>query len=267
MGAMTEPETTVDAWARYQRQVVFQPLGLEGQKRLLASRVLLVGAGGLGSWVAELLTRAGVGRLRLVDDDRVDLTNVHRQAMYSQADAEAQTPKVEAARARLGQINTHVQVEAMAARLTPDNARRLAEGVDLIVDGTDNFATRLLINDLAVDRSLPWIMAGVVGAEFQTMTVLPGRTPCLRCVMPSAPPVCSDPNCRQFGVLGPAVAAAASLQALEAVKILSGHPEAASPWLTKLDGWGNVLQRLDLRGARDADCPCCGHGDLEFLEP
>ena len=252
---------------RYDRQMVFPSLGLEGQRRLMRSRALIVGVGGLGSWAAELLARAGVQGLRLVDNDRVDLCNLHRQSLYSQADADSRLPKVQAARRRISEINTAVEVEPVDARLDAHTLSALAEGMDLILDGTDNFATRFIINDFSVKTGRPWVFAGVVGAEAQVMPIVPGRTACLRCVYDSPPPPCLDPVCRAAGVLGPAVAAIASLQAMEALKILSGHPEQVSPYLLKMDLWSNAIQRIHTTGdARRADCACCNQRHFEFLE-
>lgn len=253
---------------RYNRQIVFPGLGADGQRSLSRSRVLIVGVGGLGSWMAELLARAGVGTLRLADDDKVDVTNLHRQALYTEADATACLPKVDAAAARLGAINRHVKVQPMALRATTQTITDLAKDVDLILDGTDNFAARFLINDYAVKTALPWIFAGVVGSEAQTQTIIPGQSPCLRCVLEAPPPPCMDTSCRQAGVLGPAVAAVAALACAEAMKILSGNVALASPYLTKLDLWTNTLGRIDVRqAARDVDCPCCKKRIFEYLEP
>lgn len=179
-----------DNLLRYSRQIVFRDLGLEGQRKLMSGRVLVVGAGGLGTWAAELLTRAGVGLLRLADDDKVDLTNIHRQGLYDESDAEASKPKVQAAAERLARINAGAAIETINTRLERTNIDSLAGDVDVILDGTDNFATRFLINDYAVKYGKPWIFAGVVGAEGQMMTIVPGRTPCLRCIMDSPPPPC-----------------------------------------------------------------------------
>ncbi|MFW5839278.1 MAG: HesA/MoeB/ThiF family protein [Planctomycetota bacterium] len=265
---MTPADENLQQLAWYQRQIIYQPLGLAGQKKLSAARVLQVGVGGLGSWTAELLARAGVGMLRLVDDDRVDPTNLHRQSMYTARHAETKAPKVSAAAEQIASFAPQVQLDVRRQRLGPDNAESLAEGVDLILDGTDNFRGRFMVNDLAVKTNTPWVFAGVVGAEAQIMTIVPGRTLCLRCVLPAEPPPCSDPTCCSVGVLGPAVAAVASRQAFEAIKILSGNIEAIDPCLTKFDLWRNTYQRIDLsaRGP-DRDCPCCGQGEWEFLRP
>ena len=243
----------------------FAGLGLAGQRRLVASRVAVVGVGGLGSWSAELLARAGVGALRLIDADRVDRTNLHRQSLYAEADAGA--TKVAAAADRLGRINSQVAVEPVEARLDGDSASDLLDGVDLILDGTDNFLTRFVINDHAVRTDTPWIFAGVVSAEAQSLTIVPGRTPCLRCIFDAPPPPCADPTCRSAGVLGPAVAAIAAIQAVEAIKVLSGRVEQISPYLTKMDFWANTIQRIDAaRACKDTPCPCCKARRFEFLE-
>ncbi len=253
--------------SRYDRQMVFPSLGLEGQRSLLSKTVLIVGAGGLGSWLAELLTRAGVGRLHLVDDDRVQANNLHRQTMYDEIDVEQNTPKVDAAARRLRRINSQVEIVPHLDRIGPDNIEQYATGVDLILDGADNFAARFLVNDYCVKVGRPWVFAGVVGAEAQTMTIIPGRTPCLRCICDSPPPPCVDPSCRIAGVLGPAVGAVASIEAMEAVKILSGHEDAVSPYLLKLDFWTNEVQRIDVRrAAAGVDCLCCKQRKFEYLE-
>lgn len=253
---------------RYERQVLFDGLGLEGQRALMGGKVLIVGLGGLGSWVAELLVRGGVGFLRLVDDDRVELSNIHRQALYDEADAGRSLWKVDAAAERLREIRGDVRIETVTERVGPGNIERLAEDVGVILDGTDNFPTRFLINDAAVKLGRPWVFAGVVGAEAQTMTVLPGQTACLRCILAPEPPQCPERSCRTVGVVGPAVSAVASFQAAEAMKILAGRAEKVSPYLLKFDLWSNTLQRVDVgQAARRADCPCCGQHEYEFLEP
>ncbi len=174
--------------ARFQRQIAYAPLGTEGQKRLAAGKVLILGVGGLGSWSAELLARAGVGLLRLVDDDKVDLTNIHRQGLFDEQDASAGTPKVHAAASRLARIYGRCKVEPIVARADRSNVAELAKGVDLVLDGTDNFATRFVVNDYCVKAALPWVFAGVVGAEGQVLTIPPGGRPCLRCVFDQPPP-------------------------------------------------------------------------------
>jgi len=256
-----------DRLKRYERQMIFPGLGLDAQRKLSQSRAAVVGVGGLGSWAAELLARSGVGMLRLIDDDSVDLTNLHRQALYDESDAAGEEAKVDAAARRLRAINSQLDVEPVGRRLDAANIDALAADVDVILDGTDNFHTRFIINDYAVKTSAPWIFAGAVAAEAQTMTIIPHRTPCLRCIFDAPPPPCSDPVCRVAGVLGPAVATIAAIQAAEAVKILAGRHDHVSPYLLKLDLWDNRLQRIDAASAcKDTPCPCCKGGRFDFLE-
>lgn len=260
-------DSDADILARYGRQMAFAGLGPSGQRLLMNSRVLLVGVGGMGSWSAELMVRAGVGMLRIVDDDVVDLANLHRQAMYDESDASARTAKAAAAAAYLGRVNSNVAVEAVLARLDRSNVSSLAEGMDLILDGTDNFASRLVINDYAVRSGTPWVFAGVVDAEAQTMTIVPGRTPCLRCVVDSPADADADGPAVVPGVLGPAVATIAAIQASEAIKILAGLADSISPYLLKLNLWSNTVQRIDVaRACAGIECPCCALRRFEFLE-
>lgn len=250
--------------SRYDRQVRFAPLGEAGQQRLARARVLIVGAGGLGSNLAEHLGRAGVGLLRLVDDDPVELVNLHRQHLYTEADVQAGLAKPLAAAERLRRINSQVRVEPVLGRLEAGNALELLDGMDLALDGTDNWPGRFIINDACVKVGTPWVFAGVVAAEAVTMTIVPGRTPCLRCVYESPPPPEASPTCRDVGVLGPAVGMIAAWQAAEALKLLCGRADAINPDLVRFDLWGNRIQRMRLPGAQ-ANCPCCGQRCFEFL--
>lgn len=268
-GHTLAPAMTMDPAnpVRYARQVAFAGLGPAGQRKLMQARALIVGVGGLGSWTAELLARAGVGFLRLADADTVELTNIHRQALYGQAQAARGTPKVQAAAERIRQINSNVVVEPVGQRLERGNIDSLAGDVQVVLDGTDNFPTRFLLNDYSVKYGRPWIFAGVVAAEAQTMTVLPDRRPCLRCIYEAPPPPCADPSCRTQGVLGPAVAAIAAIQAIEAIKILAGQLQAVSPYLLKMNLWDNTFQRIDaLAACAEVPCPCCQQKDFEFLD-
>lgn len=239
---------------------------MEGQRSLLKGSVLVVGVGGLGSWVSELLVRAGVGRIRIVDDDSVEISNIHRQAMYTEGDATARRLKIEAAGKRLREIDSNVEVEMIYGRMDRLTAEKLMQDVDVVVDGTDNFETRFILNDCAMKLSKPWVFAGVLGTKAQMMTVIPGKTPCLRCLM-DAPPTCDGGQCCcHSGVLGVAVAIAASFEAAEALKILSGHPERINPYLLVFDIWENTIRQIDVSTPR-ADCPCCVRKEFEFLEP
>jgi molybdopterin-synthase adenylyltransferase len=244
--------------SRYARQTAFEEIGREGQFAIARGRVLIVGVGGLGSWVAELLARAGVGFLRLVDDDRVETANLQRQSLYGEEDANRHSLKVEAAVRRLAQVNHHCAIELISRRADRFNVDRMVSDVDVVIDGTDNFATRFLLNDACLAVGRPWIFAGVVRAEAQAAVILPGRTACLRCLLADVPPACVDPNCRQAGVLGMTVAAVAAFQAMEAVKLLAGRFDAVNPWLVKFDMWANTVQRVRLTGVQ-----ACAHARSE----
>jgi adenylyltransferase/sulfurtransferase len=252
--------------ARYDRQMRYAHLGVEGQQWLGQARVLLCGCGALGSTLAGLLVRAGVGKLRLVDRDFLETSNLQRQTLFDEQDVADGLPKAVAAAAKLRRINSLVEIEPIVADIDSHNIGGLADGVDLILDGTDNFATRYLINDLAVRQSIPWVFGGVIGAEGQTMTIVPGDTACLRCLLPEPPPPGSTPTCDTAGILGPIVGTIASIQALEAIKILSGNRQAISRALTVIDLWDNRIRQVDVSRLRDsADCPACKQGIFPWL--
>ncbi|TWU25769.1 ThiF family adenylyltransferase [Bythopirellula polymerisocia] len=251
---------------RYIRQTRFAPFGVEGQQRLSKARMLICGCGALGSVVADQLVRAGVGYLRIVDRDFVELDNLHRQVLFSEQDAADQLPKAIAAHRRLGQVNSQVEIDSVVADVDAANIRQLATDMDVLVDGTDNFETRYLLNDLAVEQGLPWVFAGCVGAEGQTMAILPGQTPCLSCFLPEPPPASSQPTCETAGVLGPLVGVIASLQATEALKLGSGNAAAVNPYLTVLDLWNNQLRSINMAKSRRADCPTCGERKFPWLK-
>jgi adenylyltransferase/sulfurtransferase len=252
--------------ARYAAQVRYRPLGHEGQRRLAASRAMICGCGALGSMLANTLVRAGVGAVRIVDRDFVELGNLHRQVLFDEADAAAGLPKAVAAAEKLRRINSSVAVEPVVADITPANIEMLCAGADVLLDGTDNFETRFLINDAAVHLGLPWVYGGCVGAEGQTMTIVPGVTACLRCLLPECPPPGSTPTCDTVGVLAPIVGVIASIEAAEAMKILSGNLDAVSRHLTVVDLWQNRLTRVDLRTlCEDSDCPACKRREFSWL--
>lgn len=252
--------------ARYARQSRFPPLGEEGQRRLMEGRALVCGCGALGTVIANTLVRAGVGRVRIVDRDFVELSNLHRQVLFDEDDVRAGLPKAVAAAEKLRRINSSVEIEPIVADVGPENIEQLCEGADVIVDGMDNFETRFLINDAAVRHRIPWVYGGCVGAEGQTMTILPGETPCLRCLIPDCPAPGSTRTCETAGVLGPIVGLIASLEAIEALKILSGHREAISRNLTVVDLWQNRYPPIDVVSLREReDCPACKRGEFPWL--
>jgi molybdopterin/thiamine biosynthesis adenylyltransferase len=251
--------------SRYARQMRYAPLGKEGQQRLLSSTALVVGCGALGSVIANTLARAGVGRLRIVDRDFLELNNLQRQVLYDESDVAAGLPKAIAAQNRLARINSQIQVEASVADVTSANIESLLAGVDCLVDGTDNFETRFLLNDAAVKLGIPWVYGGCLGAEGQSMTILPGSTPCLRCLMPDPPPPGSSPTCDSAGILATIIGVIASWESNEALKILSGHIEAVSRTWLVMDLWESSVRQIKLNGARQNDCPCCGKREFPWL--
>ena len=255
---------------RYHRQMLLPGVGEEGQRRLLASRALVVGCGALGTVIADLLARAGVGALTIVDRDVVEATNLQRQTLFDEADAAAGVPKAEAAARKLRAVNSGVRIEAVVADFGPRTAEKIARGRSgdmpgVIVDGTDNFQTRYLLNDLAVARGVPYIYGGAVGTAGMSMTIVPGRTPCLRCVFPDLPAPGTTPTCDTAGVLGPVTATVAAHEAAEAIKALLGRHEALSRGLVRFDLWGGGWRRIDL-GEATPGCPCCGQREFPFLD-
>ncbi len=259
-------QTSKSVLDRYKRQLRYAPLGEEGQRWLLESRALVVGSGALGCVVADTLVRAGVGFVRLVDRDFVEIDNLHRQILFDESDAESELPKAVAAANRLSRVNSSVTVEPVVADLNSTNIRQLADDVDLIVDGTDNFETRYLINDYAIAHDRPWVFGGCVGAEGQTFAIVPGETPCLACIMPEPPPATAQPTCETAGVLGPIVNVIASLQAIEALKLLSGNRKHVNPAMTLVDLWTNQIRTIGLGASKSNDCPVCGQRDFAWLE-
>ena len=252
---------------RYSRQVLFEGIGPEGQRKLMGSRVALIGCGALGSAIAETLVRAGVGYLRICDRDYPELNNLQRQALFDESDVASSLPKAEAARIKLGRINSQVTVEAVVAHIDPTNIETYAHGVDLLLDGTDNFETRYLINDVAVKHGLPWIYGGVIGATGLCLAVVPGRTPCLRCVFESPPPPEMTPTCETAGVLAPAVAVVAAIECIEAFKILTGRLDELNDRLVSIDLWAGRVVDLNVAGAdRRSQCPCCQQRRFDYLE-
>jgi adenylyltransferase/sulfurtransferase len=251
---------------RYARQMRFTPFGEEGQRRLLASRALVVGCGALGSVLANTLTRAGVGKLRVVDRDFLELNNLQRQVLFDEDDLAANLPKAIAAANKLRRINSQVEIEPIVADVHHTNIEQLCEGVDCIVDGTDNFEIRFLVNDAAIKHNIPWIYGGCLGCEGQTMTILPGETPCLRCLMAESPPPGTTPTCDTAGILAPIINVIASMQAMEAIKILSGHRDATSRVLSVFELWDNRLRQVKVASLRESvDCPTCKHGEFPWL--
>jgi adenylyltransferase/sulfurtransferase len=256
---------------RYSRQVLFAPIGEAGQQRLAAATVALVGCGATGAAAAALLARAGVGALILIDRDFVEASNLQRQVLFDEADAAAATPKAEAARRQIARFNSDIKVHAHVADLVPANIHALLKDANLILDATDNFETRYLINDYAVQQSspergshlVPWIYAAAVGAYAATMNILPGETACLACLFPQ-PPTGPVETCDTAGILNTAVNLAASIQVTEAIKYLTGAREAMRRTLLSWDLWRNERSEITAAHPRP-DCEVCGLRDFAHL--
>ncbi|MCE5247986.1 MAG: ThiF family adenylyltransferase [Candidatus Polarisedimenticolia bacterium] len=250
---------------RYSRQVLFAPFGAAGQERVRRARVLLLGCGGLGTVSANLLARAGVGFLRIVDRDVVELSNLQRQTLFDEYDVEEEMPKAAAAARRIARINRDVVVEPVVADVHSGNIRKLVADVDLIVDGFDNFEGRYLVNDAAVERGVPWVYGACIGAGGVAAIFVPGRTPCLRCLQPDAPPPGTAATCDTAGILGPAAHAAASLQCGLALRWLA-KGEVPDPWsVVSVDVWEQRLAELQLPPPPAGQCVCCGRRRFDYL--
>ena len=245
---------------RYSRQILFPGIGEQGQLKLLDSHVAIVGCGALGSFQAEALARAGVGRLTIIDRDFVEASNLQRQWLFEEADAEAALPKAVAAERALLRVNSGVRVAGIVDDLTSSNIDDLLGQAVLILDGTDNFETRYLINDYCVSRQTPWIYGAAVGSYGLSMAILPGRA-CFRCVYPEAPSG-AQPTCETAGVLGSITAAIAAIQVADALKWLSTG--VLEPRITTMDVWTGVVRRIE-GPARDPECPACGRGEFPYL--
>lgn len=267
---------------RYHRQALLPGFGAEGQERLRASTALILGCGALGSVAADLLARAGVGRLVIVDRDYVELTNLQRQVLFDERDVAEAMPKAEAAKRKLARINSEVEITAVVDDLSHRNIERHAAGADVLVDGLDNFETRYLANDYAVKHGIPYVYGGAVGTTGASLAILPHTesgaaaweapgveraSPCLRCLFEEAPPPGTTPTCDTVGVLGSLVTIVAGFEVTETLKILTGNFARVSPTLFNVDLWANTLLSLKVAGARErGDCPCCKQRRFEFLD-
>ena len=248
---------------KYSRQILFQPIGKAGQEKLLASKAVIIGCGALGTAQANALVRAGVGTLRIVDRDFVEESNLQRQSLFDEGDASESLPKAIAAERKLKQINSEVRTEGVVADATSRNIEDLVRGFDVILDGTDNFEARYLLNDAAVKMGIPWIYGAVVASSAVTMTILPGQGPCLSCVFPDAPAGLHE-TCDTVGVIGPAAAWTAAIQVTEALKILMGHRRDLHDTLFGFDIWHNRTQQV--RPKRDPGCRTCGQRIFAHLD-
>jgi len=249
---------------RYSRQILFNGIGKEGQERLLNSRVVIIGCGALGSAQAEALARAGVGNLRIIDRDFVEFSNLQRQTMFTESDARERLPKAIACANRIREINSDIVVEPEVADVNHSNIESLISDVDVVIDGTDNFATRYLINDACVKHAVNWVYGAAVGSYGVTMTIRPHETPCLRCIFPEAPPAASAPTCDTAGVIMPIISIVGSVQVTEALKLLTAKIGDLHNSLMQFDVWRNEWRKISI-GKPLPDCPTCGLGEYETL--
>ncbi|MFM1651823.1 ThiF family adenylyltransferase [Brevibacillus sp. B_LB10_24] len=250
---------------RYSRQILFAPIGKDGQLKLLQSRVVIVGMGALGTVLANHMVRAGVGFVRIIDRDFVEESNLQRQMLYDEEDARAHLPKAVAAAAKLQKINSTVTVDPIVADLNATNAEAYLTGFDLILDGSDNFQVRYLVNDVAVKHKIPWIHGAAVSSKGMFAVIRPGETPCYRCLFPH-PPEGRGETCDTTGVIGPIVHVIASYQAVEALKLLLGATQQQNPNLEQFELWQNDHLQINIAKGKNANCPACGQGVFEYLD-
>ena len=251
---------------RYSRQILFDGIGEAGQRRLLDARAVIIGCGALGTAQAEALARAGVGRLKLVDRDFIEASNLQRQTMFTERDARERLPKAIACVNHLALINSEIKTEAEIVDVNYSNVERLIKDCDVVVDGTDNFATRYLINDACVKHGINWVYGAAVGSYGVTMTVRPRVSPCLRCVLEEPPPAASAPTCDTSGVIMPIISIVAAVQVSEVLKLLTGQTDELHNSLMQFDVWRNQWIQSFKNREPSPDCPTCGLGRYEMLE-
>ena len=251
---------------RYSRQTLFAPIGPDGQARLMAARVAIIGMGALGTVLANHMVRAGVGYVRLIDRDFVEPSNLQRQMLYDEADAAALKPKALAAADHLRRVNSLITIEPHVVDLNCTNAEQLLDGVDVVLDGSDNFAVRFLVNDVCVKLGIPWIYGGAVSARGVTTTIVPGVTACLCCLFGQPPEPGTTATCDTAGVIGPIIHVVASYQATEALKLIVQDERHRSPDMIQLDLWHNQFTSINVAQARRPDCPCCVAKRFDHLD-
>jgi adenylyltransferase/sulfurtransferase len=251
---------------RYSRQILFDGISEKGQQRLAEARALIIGCGALGTAQVESLARAGVGHLRIVDRDFVEFSNLQRQTMFTERDAADRLPKAIAANNHVKQINSEIEVEPIVVDVNYSNVERLVEGIDIVLDGTDNFSTRYLINDACVKHQTNWVYGAAVGSYGVSMTVRPHETACLRCVFEETPAAASAPTCDTAGVIMPIINVVAAVQVAESLKLLTGNTDDLHNSLMQFDVWKNDWRRINPGPPRE-DCPTCGLGLFESLNP
>lgn len=241
---------------RYSRQILFQPIGKEGQQKLAEKHVLIIGLGTLGTQSSESLVRAGIGKLTIVDRDYIEWSNLQRQHLYTEADAKNRTPKAIAAAEKLAAINSDVEIISHVVDVTPEELEELIVGVDLMLDATDNFDIRMMMNDIAVKHSIPWIYGSCVGSYGMSYTILPGETPCLHCILETIP--VGGPTCDTAGIIQPAASQVVIHQTTEALKILTDNKEYLRQKLISFDVWTNQVVQMNVTSMKKINCPTCG---------
>ncbi len=250
---------------RYSRQILFPAIGKAGQEKLLSSRVVIVGCGALGASHAEMLSRAGVGYLKIIDRDFVEFTNLQRQTLFKESDAVERLPKAIAARTRIEEINSGIEVEAVVADVNQSNVEQLITDADLVLDGTDNFQVRYVLNDACVKLCKTWIYGAAVSSYGTTMTIIPGETPCLRCIFEEMPDAGSSPTCDTAGVIMPIIASISAIQVSEAIKLLVSDRGSLHGSLVQIDVWQNDWRKIKL-SEPNPDCRTCGRHIYNFLD-
>ncbi len=259
------PNPEIDT-QRYSRQIRFAPIGIAGQQKLSESTVAIIGCGALGSIQASTMVRAGVGRVRLIDRDFLEASNLQRQFLYDENDIESGWPKSVAAKLKLDRINSQVTIENAVEDLNESNIDRLCGDANILLDGTDNFETRFLINDFAVHRNKPWIFGGCIGCDGQSMTIVPGETACLHCLMMQGPPPPGTAEtCDSAGILATIIGLIASFQCNEAFKIMTGHMDKINHGLLSIGLWENDFRIIDLSELSNVDCPVCSRREFKWL--
>lgn len=253
------------AQGRYSRQELFAGIGRDGQEKIRAARVAVVGCGALGSVLAEIMVRAGAGAVTVIDRDYVEASNLQRQSLFDESDVARGMPKAAAAAARLATLNSDVAVRGVIADLAADNASELLAGHALVLDGTDNFETRFLVNDVCVRDGVNWVYGACVGAYGLALAVRPRVSPCLRCVLEEMPPPGSSPTCDTAGVIAPIVHVVAGIQAAEGLKLLAGRTDSLLPGIVTVDVWQGTFEVMDLRGQAPW-CPACTAGRYEYAD-
>jgi sulfur carrier protein ThiS adenylyltransferase len=252
---------------RYTRQILFQHIGEERQKVLMNSSAVVIGCGALGTVSSSYLTRAGIGHIRIIDRDFVEESNLQRQILFDEDDISENLPKAIAAQRKLQKINTKIKIEGIVTDINYSNIDELTEGVDIIIDGTDNFETRFLINDYCIKNSVPWVYGACIGGRGVLMNIIPSETPCLRCVFETIPQIGSFPTCDTAGVIGPIAGIIASVQVTEAIKILTKDYGSVNKKLLEIDVWDTKFKQIDVSDLKELNnCPTCKLHNYTFLE-